>query len=411
MGRITVAVASILIFILLISACAGSDAAFSYKGDKENNVYHEPSCPEVANIRFYNIASFDTPEKAISSEYRPCTICNPATSTTELKSRDTDEDRLSDYDEIYVYDSNHLNHDSDRDLIGDYDEIYVYKTDPLDKDSDGDGSDDCFEILVDHTDPLSKDTDNDGLEDDEEVLVYKTNPTSSDSDGDGLVDGKEIRFYKTNPLNVDTDSDGTNDYDELFSDKDVEYSSKYDLPVNKQKSDNLDEALDNVTEALIIVTSVMFIIYKIKKSRPLPEQEKVVRQVYEDELQKQYAINSNKFHSSHIVRKTLPVVAALFFLGILLTNIDIILASLLLFSLTVFIGDSVRLNNRLVAAKCSENALITTAEKTKDKKIERIAKISKILNTERMKKVSIVVIIAIIILLLVWDRFYLIPLP
>ena len=59
-------------------------------------------------------------------------------------------------------------------------------------DTDNDGLSDQEEITL-GTDINSVDTDNDGLFDREEVYVYKTDPTNEDTDGDGFLDGAEVR--------------------------------------------------------------------------------------------------------------------------------------------------------------------------------------------------------------------------
>jgi len=67
------------------------------------------------------------------------------------------------------------------------------------KDSDNDGLSDQDEITIYKTDPNKTDTDNDGLNDREEVMVYKTDPLKADTDGDGMSDGQEIKLRR-NPL-------------------------------------------------------------------------------------------------------------------------------------------------------------------------------------------------------------------
>ncbi|MGY5852606.1 MAG: PKD domain-containing protein, partial [Candidatus Thorarchaeota archaeon] len=75
--------------------------------------------------------------------------------TSPLKA-DTDNDRLSDYEEIYDYGTDPLALSSDSDLLSDGEEVLDYLTDPLNPDSDSDGYDDYYEI--DHgTDPLNPD--------------------------------------------------------------------------------------------------------------------------------------------------------------------------------------------------------------------------------------------------------------
>lgn len=136
-------------------------------------------------------------------------------SEEQLRARDSDGDGLSDYDEMFVYNTDPLNPDTDGDGLSDYDEIFVYETDPLNPDTDGDGLSDGDEVLVHGTDPLNPDTDGDGLSDGDEVNKYRTNPLSADTDGDGLSDYDEIYVHGTDPNNPDTDGDGFTDGQEI----------------------------------------------------------------------------------------------------------------------------------------------------------------------------------------------------
>jgi hypothetical protein len=100
------------------------------------------------------------------------------------------------------------NTDSDDDGLSDYDEINIHGTDPNNPDTDGDGYLDGVEVENGY-DPLSgPDSDNDGLEDADEINIYGTDPTSIDSDNDGLSDYDEINIHETDPNNPDTDGDG-----------------------------------------------------------------------------------------------------------------------------------------------------------------------------------------------------------
>ena len=63
---------------------------------------------------------------------------------------------------------------------------------PLDADTDDDRLSDGDEVKTHFTDPLDPDSDNDGLPDDVEVLVHFTNPKLADSDGDGYHDALEV---------------------------------------------------------------------------------------------------------------------------------------------------------------------------------------------------------------------------
>ena len=113
--------------------------------------------------------------------------------------KDTDNDGLSDIDEVENYGTNPLNADSDGDGLSDGEEVSRYGTDPLRGDSDGDGLSDSDEILIYETDPMRIDSDGDGLSDGDEILVYGTNPNYADTDGDSLPDGWEVQ-YSTDPL-------------------------------------------------------------------------------------------------------------------------------------------------------------------------------------------------------------------
>ena len=72
--------------------------------------------------------------------------------------------------------------DTDEDGISDYEEVRVHNTDPLDEDSDNDGLNDGAELNTHNTDPLNQDSDNDGLNDGEEVSTYQTDPLDEDTD-------------------------------------------------------------------------------------------------------------------------------------------------------------------------------------------------------------------------------------
>lgn len=163
---------------------------------------------------------------------------------TDPKNPDTDDDGVSDGDEVDVYRSDPLNLDTDGDTLYDGGEL-VYGTGILDPDSDGDGLSDGDEVYIYLTSPTSSDSDGDGTPDGVEVRngtdplrapsAEPTNapPTTApaapvstsaaaapagqgsvDSDGDGLTDAQETRFG-TNPANGDSDGDGVNDSNEV----------------------------------------------------------------------------------------------------------------------------------------------------------------------------------------------------
>ncbi|NHK29983.1 MAG: hypothetical protein FK730_01435 [Asgard group archaeon] len=123
---------------------------------------------------------------------------------------DSDQDGLSDADEINIWGSDPYDIDSDNDFISDGQEVLVYNTDPTDSDSDDDLMPDGFEIDY-NFDPLndtdaSDDFDSDGLTNLEEYNAG-TEPDIADTDSDFLSDGDEVKTYFTDPTDVDTDND------------------------------------------------------------------------------------------------------------------------------------------------------------------------------------------------------------
>jgi hypothetical protein len=60
-------------------------------------------------------------------------------------------------------------------------------------DSDQDGLTDDEEIGTYGTDPNKADTDSDGLNDYAEVVIHHTDPKVGDTDGDGFLDGYEVQ--------------------------------------------------------------------------------------------------------------------------------------------------------------------------------------------------------------------------
>lgn len=95
--------------------------------------------------------------------------------------------------------------DTDQDGITDADER-DFNTNIAERDTDNDGLSDFQEIFETNTSPLIRDTDNDGLLDGQEVLVpgTNTNPLDTDSNDNAILDGDE-----------NTDSDGISDAIEL----------------------------------------------------------------------------------------------------------------------------------------------------------------------------------------------------
>ena len=99
---------------------------------------------------------------------------------TNKKKKDTDKDRLTDYQEVLLVGTNPLIKDTNKNGVSDYED-----------DADGDKLSNGKEIKI-GSNPLISDTDSDKLNDYEEVKKYKTSPVKNDTDGDKAEDGWEI---------------------------------------------------------------------------------------------------------------------------------------------------------------------------------------------------------------------------
>jgi hypothetical protein len=122
---------------------------------------------------------------------------------------DSDDDKLLDGDEAR-YGTDALKADTDNDGLSDYDELNAYGTNPLDADSDQDGLVDGAEIAR-STDPRNADSDNDGFLDGVEVRKG-TDPLSATSYPSGMlslvVRGQPSEYGLVRPNGY-----GTNHYD------------------------------------------------------------------------------------------------------------------------------------------------------------------------------------------------------
>lgn len=218
---------------------------------------HRPSLSLITLISFLSIFILQAcSSSAPKTDPDPLTLGYLMTlSDSELMERDSDGDQLSDYDEIYVYETNPLQPDSDSDGVTDYDESFVHGTNPVVPDSDSDGLSDGEEVHTYGTNPLSPDTDSDGLSDCQELDNtdraecenpefggrdggYSTDPLQADTDKDGLTDCQEVLHtsreiceaadfagtynggYGTDPINKDTDEDGVMDGEEVATSSD-----------------------------------------------------------------------------------------------------------------------------------------------------------------------------------------------
>jgi len=115
---------------------------------------------------------------------------------TGINDTDSDDDGWLDGQEISWNEDtdgdgkiNALDGDSDNDWFLDGHEVTI-KTDPLKSDTDDDGLTDYQEVMDHHTDPLNEDTDNDLVIDGIEIAKGIL-PLDPDTDDDGLFDGYE----------------------------------------------------------------------------------------------------------------------------------------------------------------------------------------------------------------------------
>ncbi|MCP3670259.1 MAG: hypothetical protein GY814_07470, partial [Gammaproteobacteria bacterium] len=145
---------------------------------------------------------------------------------TLLNDGDTDNDNLSDGDEVNVYNSNPHLSDTDGDGLSDGSEVNANpSSSPTLLDTDADGINDNIEVQYglnpNDASDANADADNDGLSNLQEVQ-NNTFIDIADSDGDTLLDGAEVNANPaTNPLDPDTDNDGLDDnldYDPVVPD-------------------------------------------------------------------------------------------------------------------------------------------------------------------------------------------------
>ncbi len=145
--------------------------------------------------------------------------------STDVNDWDTDDDGLSDQEEIcYDDDCDSFNpaiepnptlYDTDSDGISDYDEVTLYFTSPTRVDTDGDGMPDLWEIQ-NNLSPIAPngggDADIDGLSNLNEYLAG-TDPNDPDTDGDGMDDDWEVLYGGTAGCMMATTVDDGLDYD------------------------------------------------------------------------------------------------------------------------------------------------------------------------------------------------------
>ena len=119
-------------------------------------------------------------------------------------------------------------------------------------DSDEDGLTDVDEINIYGTDPNNPDTDADGINDGAEISIYGTNPTKADTDEDGINDGDELAYWGSS-WNVDYDEDGLPNLLDADSDNDgfldgVEVDQGFDPSDPSSKPTVYEDAEDGTTD-------------------------------------------------------------------------------------------------------------------------------------------------------------------
>ncbi|MEJ2249579.1 MAG: PKD domain-containing protein, partial [Candidatus Lokiarchaeota archaeon] len=144
---------------------------------------------------------------------------------------------LNEFEETLKYSGETISNftDSDNDYLTDINEMLYWKTSPYNKDTDGDGLLDGYDAsgigeLTLGTNPLLADSDSDGLNDGYELygrnisitkmngkmIIYTTSdPFFNDTDNDGVSDYKEFQLG-TNLRVKDTDGDGLDDLNDPF---------------------------------------------------------------------------------------------------------------------------------------------------------------------------------------------------
>ena len=173
---------------------------------------------------------------------------------------DTDEDGIPDVFEGN-YSTDPMNPDTDNDGLSDFEEIYLIQTDPnvwdsvnegmsdAEIDCDGDGISNINEIAA-GTNPLKIDTDEDGLSDSDENNLYGTNPLLYDTDEDGISDGSEVKMglSPTNPATYGTSDSEYQVEQSILPDSEVfaeintadsPYKLSLDLKTNKFAEDEV----------------------------------------------------------------------------------------------------------------------------------------------------------------------------
>lgn len=116
--------------------------------------------------------------------------------------KDSDSDELPDYFEP-LYSCNVNNADTDNDGLTDGQELLLINSNPT-----------IYDSIITGVSDADADIDGDKLTNIEEINLG-TKPDNEDTDYDGLADGQEVNEFLTNPLNTDTDEDALTDFDDV----------------------------------------------------------------------------------------------------------------------------------------------------------------------------------------------------
>lgn len=171
-----------------------------------------------------------------------------------------------------TFNTGHVDYDGDH--LDDLTEDYL-GTDPDLIDTDGDQLTDWEEIYCYQSDPTLSDTDGDGLTDFEEINTYSTDPNDEDSDDDTILDGEEVVAgtdgFVTNPNDEDTDGDTYNDATEIAAGTDPTDPEDYPIeetpttPTNTTTPTGGGAFVGGFISLGIVVSTALFIIASVER--------------------------------------------------------------------------------------------------------------------------------------------------
>jgi len=123
------------------------------------------------------------------------------------------------------------------------------------QDSDQDGLSDYEEVTIYFTDPFEADTDKGGINDGQEISTNNNplDPRDDDSDQDGLLNSDEVEKFGTDPYKADTDNGGVNDGQEITQGTEPIKTPNDDYPNSSTSPSSLEESIlkeDNIIEGL-----------------------------------------------------------------------------------------------------------------------------------------------------------------